>query len=121
MGPCPPSPLTGVSHDYATPPVDAQPEDVRSWEYGSWPRVEVNVPLTTGGTVAVFGEATRWTKSQILVMWTDDDGHYHSAWVPPANVRKLTASEWDIIEYDQCPPERRGIRWGNRFPGMLPE
>ena len=111
----------GVTYDYATPPIDAQPDDVRSWEYGSWPRVEIDVPLTGGGTVAVFGEATRWTATQILVTWVDDAGHYHSAWVPPGNVRKLTASEWDIIEYNMCPPERRPIRWGNRFPGMLPE
>lgn len=26
------------------------------------------------------------------------------AWIPAANVRRLTASEWDTIEFHQCPP-----------------
>lgn len=40
---------------------------------------------------------------------------------PGCKVRRLTPSEWDIIEYHQCPPELRFIRWGERFPGFLPE
>lgn len=44
--------------------------------------------------------------------------HPHDAWLPAANVRKLTASEWDIIEYHRCPPTLRSIRWGNRLPRL---
>lgn len=57
----------------------------------------------------------------ILTRCRDDEGHYHSAWVPKENVRRMTASEWDIIEYHQCPPELRCIRCGKRLPGFLPE
>lgn len=43
------------------------------------------------------------------------------AWIPAGNIRRLTDSEWDVIEYNQCPPERRPIRWGESLPGFLPE
>lgn len=57
----------------------------------------------------------------MLVCWREDGGRYHDAWVPNPNVRRLSDSEWDMIEYQQCPPELRPIRWGNRPPGFLPQ
>lgn len=61
------------------------------------------IPLQSGGTVNVYGEAMRWGHGLILTCWRDDEGHLHSAWIPKDNVRRLTASEWDVIEYQQCP------------------
>ncbi|MDQ0865711.1 hypothetical protein QF036_003292 [Arthrobacter globiformis] len=34
---------------------------------------------------------------QIIVRWLDDEEHAHVAWIPKDNVRRLTASEGDII------------------------
>lgn len=113
--------LDGVTYDYLQPRPDVGPASTHSWEYGHWPRVEAHVPLTDGGSVSVYGEATRWGGAQLLVQWRDDSGHYQDAWLPAASVRKLTASEWDIIEYHACPENLRSIRWGNRLPGFLPE
>lgn len=113
--------LDGVPYDYLQPRPDAGAEVTHSWEYGHWPRVEAAVPLTAGGSFPVYAEAMRWAGDQILVRWLDDDGHYHDAWIPKQNVRKLTPSEWDIIEYHACPPELRPIRWAKRLPGFLPE
>lgn len=110
--------FAGVDYDYLTPKLEGDPEEVHSWAYGKWPKVEAAVPLTAGGTVYVYGQASRWGHDHIIVSWRDDDGHTHWAWIPAGNVR-LTASEWDIIEYQQCPPELRSIRWGNRMPGFL--
>lgn len=39
----------------------------------------------------------------ILTRWRDDEGHFHSARLPKENVRRLTASEWDIIEHHLKP------------------
>lgn len=113
--------LAGVVYDYLTPKLEGDPEDVHSWEYGKGPRVEAAVPLTTGESVKVYAQAKRWGHEHILTSWLDDEEHTHSAWIPAASVRRLTASEWDIIEYHQTPPERRHIRWGNRLPGFLSE
>ncbi|MFJ5693307.1 hypothetical protein ACIP9X_05575 [Arthrobacter sp. NPDC093125] len=113
--------LTGVKYEYLTPALEGEPDEVHSWEYGHWPRVEAAVPLQGGGTVNLYAEAMRWGLGQILTRWRDDEGHMHSAWLPKDNVRRLTASEWDIIEYHLCPPELRPIRWGKRLPGFLPE
>lgn len=113
--------LRGESFEYAVPRPAVGPVGTHSWEYGHWPRVEAAVPLRAGGSVPVYAEAMRWAGDQILIRWQDDDGHYHDAWIPKGNVRKLTSSEWDIIEYDACPPELRPIRWGNRLPGFPPE
>lgn len=109
----------GLVFEYiqATP----NPADSHSWEYPDWPRVEVAMPLKDGGTVAVYGEASRWAGQWIHARWADDNGNYHGAWVPAGNVRRLTASEWDIIEYDRCPPALRAVRWADRLPGFLPE
>jgi hypothetical protein len=79
------------------------------------------VPLTGGTSVNVYGEASRWTRTEVLVRWKDDDGQLHSAWIPTSSVRHLTASEWDIIEYNQSPEQLRPIRWTKRIPGFLPE
>lgn len=113
--------LAGVSYDYVDAKLEGDLEEIHSWEYGKWPRVEASVPLNGGGTVSVYGEAMRWGHGLILSRWRDDEGHMHSAWIPKDNARRLTASEWDIIEYHQTPPERRPIRWGKRLPGFLPE
>lgn len=113
--------LAGVVYDYLTPKLEGDPEDVHSWEYGKLPRVEAAVPLTAGGSVSVYGQASRWGHDHILTSWLDDEGHTHATWIPASSVRRLTASEWDIIEYHECPPALRSIRWGNRLPGFLPE
>jgi hypothetical protein len=113
--------LTGVEYDYLAPKLEGDPEDVYSWEYGKWPKVEAAVPLKAGGSVNVYGETMRWGHGHVLTRWLDDEGHTHSAWIPKGNVRRLTASEWDIIEYHRTPENLRMIRWGNRLPGFLPE
>ena len=76
------------------------------------------MPLAGGATVGVYGEASRWSEEQVHVRWADYDGHNHGAWIPADNVRRLTASEWDIIEYHHCPPELRSIQWSKRLPGL---
>lgn len=120
IGAMPKFSLGGKFFEYAAPSL-ARGLEAHSWEYGHWPRVEAAVPLTGGGTVAVWAEASRWAGDFIHVRWQDGDEHYHQAWVPKERVRRLTASEWDIIEYQQCPPELRPVRWGQRLPGFLPE
>lgn len=119
--PMPTFTLAGVKYEYLTPELEGDRDEVHSWEYGNWPCVEAEIPLQSGGTVKVFGEAMRWGHGLILTRWRDDGGHMHSAWLPKDNVRRLTPSEWDIIAYHQCPPELRSIQWGNRLPGFLPE
>jgi hypothetical protein len=111
--------LGGVTHDYLTPKAPGQ--GVQSWEYGHWPRVEAAVPLAGGGTVPLYGEAMRWAPESILARWMDDDGHFHMAWLPSSAVRRLTPSEWDVIEFHACPENLRHVRWGKRLPGFLPE
>jgi hypothetical protein len=91
------------------------------WEYAQWPKVEAAVPLTDDGTDRVYREAMRWGREQVIVRWLDDEEHAHVAWIPAANVRRLTVSEWDSIAYHQCPPELRSTQWGKRLPGFLPE
>lgn len=113
--------LDGAAYEYLAPKPPPRLHLNRSWEYGHWPRVEAAVPLTDGGTVAVYAEATRWGADQIHVRWQDDEEHYHQAWVPAANVRRMTASEWDIIEYWACPENLRHVQWGKRLPGFLPQ
>ncbi|MDR6557805.1 hypothetical protein J2809_002165 [Arthrobacter pascens] len=112
--------LAGVEYDYLTPTVEGELEEIHSWEYGKWPRVEAAGPLTSGGSINDYGQAMRWGHGHILATWLDDTEHTHAAWIPAASVRRLTASEWDIIEYHQTPPKRRPIRWTKRLPG-LPE
>lgn len=100
---------------------DAAPEQLHSWEYPHWPRVEADVPLASSDTVTVLAEASRWGGGFIHVRWQEDGGDYHQAWVPKGNVRRLTASDWDIIEHHQTPEHLRRIRWLDRLPGFLPE
>ncbi|AYN57820.1 hypothetical protein HOU49_gp31 [Arthrobacter phage Eileen] len=121
MGAMPRFTLNGVSHEYLTPPPPARLHTIRSWEYGNWPRVAIDVPLADGGSVTVYGQASRWSDELVHVRWADDEDHFHAAWIPKASVRPLTASEWDIIEFHACPPELRHVRWGRRMPGFLPE
>lgn len=114
--------LDGVAYEYLQPKTDIRHEEAHSWEYGHWPRVEAAVPLTAaGGTVSVYAEAMRWAGDHILVRWTGDGGAYHAAWLPKEDVRRLTASEWDIIEFHHTPENLRMVRWGDRLPGFLPE
>lgn len=112
--------LAGVTYDCLALTVEGDPEDFRSWEYGKYPKVEASVPLTDGGTVKVYGEASRWVQGHVIVLRRDDVRQVYWAWVPADNVRRVTDSEWDIVEYHRCPPERRPIRWGDRLPGFLP-
>lgn len=119
--PMPSFTLAGVKHEYLTPDLNGDPGVVHSWEYGQWPRVESAIPLKSGGTVSVYGESMRWTAREVLVRWRDDEGHHHSAWIPTSNVRRLTPSEWDIIEYHQTPENLRSVRWSHRLPGFLPD
>lgn len=113
--------LGGTSLEYLTPMPDVELHDIHSWEYGHWPRVEADIPLSGGVTAKVYAEASRWGGSFIRVRWLADAGAYHQAWIPEQNVRRLTPSEWDIIEYHHCPENLRPVRWGKRLPGFLPE
>lgn len=109
--------LAGVVYDYLKPDLEGDPGQVRSWEYGKYPQVEAAVPLVAGGTVKVYGEASHWGNGHIIVSWFDDPWHPHWAWIPAGNVRRLTDSEWDIIEYHRCQRGQRPIRLGNDCPG----
>lgn len=111
----------GATYEYLRPALKVGPNVVQSWEYRDWPKVEASVPLSGGASVIVYGDAMRWAGDQILVRWKDDAGHHHDAWLPDSGVRRLTASERDIIAYHACPPELRSVQWGNRLPGFLPE
>lgn len=113
--------LGASSLEYLTPMPDVDLHDIHSWEYGHWPRVEANIPLVSGGTVKVYAEASRWGGSFIRVRWSTEAGTYHQAWIPKENVQRLTASEWDIIEFHACPENLRHVRWGKRLPGFLTE
>lgn len=67
-----------------------------------------------------FATSIVLAKRSASVSWRDDAWQTHWAWIPAANVRRLTESEWDIIEYHRCPENLRGIKWGSRLPGFLP-
>lgn len=112
--------LESISYEFLEPAFEGAPEDVHSWEYGKWPKVRAAIPLVDGGTVQVYGEASRWNQHQIIVSWQDDDRHPHWAWIPAANVERVTDSDWDVEEYRKWPPDMRGIRWGNRFQDSCP-
>ena len=120
MGAMPTFTLDGVTYEYLQPD-GGRPEEARSWEYGSWPKVHAQVPLAGGGAAPAYGRAERWTPTHILVRWLDDDGHPHSAWLPYASVRRVSDSEWDIEEFHRTPEWLRPVRWGSRLPGFLPE
>lgn len=111
----------GATYEYLKPAGFDSPTEVRSWEYGHYPKVLAAVPLTAGGTVDVYGESTRWSATHISVSWVDDKAKTCWAWIPKANVRRATDSEWDVDQYRRCHPENRVIRWRDRFPGFLPE
>lgn len=66
--------LADVVYDYLTPTLEGDPEELHSWEYGKWPRVEAAVPLKAGGSVNVYGETMRWGHGRILTRWLDDKG-----------------------------------------------
>ncbi|QWY79663.1 hypothetical protein PP637_gp33 [Arthrobacter phage Persistence] len=112
--------LAGVTYEYLTAPKPERLHLIRSGTTRPGP-VEAAVQLADGGTVTVYGQASRWSAGQIQVRWQDDEDHFHAAWLPTANVRRLTASEWDIIEFHNCPENLRHIQWGKRLPGFLPE
>jgi hypothetical protein len=113
--------LGGVTYEYVHSERVGPHEDIRSWEWGSYPKVHAQVSLKAGGTVAVYAEATHWNKTQISVQWYDDDKVSLAAWLPKESVRPVTDSEWDIDEYNRCPEWLRMVQWGKRFPGFLPD
>jgi len=104
--------LDGETFEYLKPDPGHQPEDARSREYGSYPKVLASLPLADGGTVTVYAVAERWNPSHILVGWADDGRHAHWAWLPAGNVERVTDSDWDIEEYRRCHEHLRGIHWG---------
>jgi hypothetical protein len=112
--------LDGITYEYLRPDPGHKPEDARSWTYGEYPKVMATVPLVAG-TVDVYAQASRWDPTNVLASWHDDDDHTHWAWVPAANVRRVSDSEWDIEKYRRCPDHIRAARWGARLPGFLPE
>jgi hypothetical protein len=60
------------------------------------------VPLADGGTVDVYAEANRWSPTHISVQWMDHDGHTNWGWIPKADVRLATDSEWDMSKSRRC-------------------
>ncbi|NWL13332.1 hypothetical protein DM793_18870 [Paenarthrobacter nitroguajacolicus] len=113
--------LNEQTYEFLRPERVGPVEDVRSWEWGNYPKVHALVPLQAGGTAGVYAHATHWNRSQIHVQWYDDDRESLSAWLPKDDVRPATNSEWDIDEYNRCPEWLRVVRWGKRMPGFLPE
>jgi hypothetical protein len=110
----------GLTYEHAPmqPTLHGKP---RSWPYDSRPTVAAQIPLVAGGAVEVLALAERWGEGFVLVRWVDDNDKTLNGWVPTTMVRKLTPSEWDIEQYRRCPPHLRGIQWGNRLPGFLPD
>ena len=47
-----------------------------------YPKVMAGLPLAAGGTVDVYGYASRWTPNETAVSWMDDADHSHWAWIP---------------------------------------
>ena len=113
--------LDGNTYEFASPERVGPVEDVKSWEWGHYPKVHALVLLKAGGTLGVYAHATHWNLAQIHVQWYDDEKDSLSAWLPKENVRPVTNSEWDIDEYNRCPGWLRMVQWGKRFPGFLPE
>lgn len=111
--------LDGETFEYLKPDPGHEPEDARSWTYGSYPKVLARLPLANGGTVTAYAVAQRWNPSHIRMGWADDSRHSHWAWIPAGNVERVRDSEWDIEEYRRCPEHLRGVRWGNRLPRFL--
>jgi hypothetical protein len=110
--------LDGITYEYLRPDPGIDPDATHSLTYGEYPKVIATLPLAAG-TVDVYAYASRWNPSHILVSWQDDEYHAHWTWVPAANVRRVTDSEWDIEEYRRCPEHLRGVSWRNRPPGFL--
>ncbi len=113
--------LSGETYAFLSPEREGPIEDVRSWEMDRYPKVHAQVPLKGGGLVAVYAHATHWNRTQISVRWYDDEKDSLTAWLPKESVRTVTASEWDLDEYNRCPEWLRMIQWEKRFPGFLPE
>lgn len=113
--------LEGVTYEFMEVARIGPVEDVRSWPLDGRPKVHAQIPLKTGGTIAVYAHATHWSKTQISVQWYDDDKISLATWLPKESVRPVTESEWDIDEYNRCPEMLRVIQWGKRMPGILPE
>jgi hypothetical protein len=112
--------LAGVVYDFARVERQGAIEDVHSWPMGQYPKVRAIVPLTAGGDVTVYAEATHWNRSQVHVRWFDDDQDSLTTWLPKESVSPVTDSEWDIDQYNRCPEWLRGVRWAKRLPGFLP-
>lgn len=79
------------------------------------------MPLVDGGTVDVYGESSRWSRPHVSVSWVDHDGHTNWAWIRKENVCRAREPEWDLDQYGRCAEVIRVIRWGDRFPALLPE
>jgi hypothetical protein len=90
--------LNGTTHHFLEPNGFEDPKEVRSWEYGHYPKVLAAVPLTGGGTANVLGESTRWTHTHVGVLWWDHAGKICWAWIPKENVRPASDTEWDNHE-----------------------
>lgn len=112
--------LDGQTFEYLKPDPGHEPEYAKSGTYGNYPKVLAALPPADGGTVTVYAVAERWNPSYVLVGWADEARHGHWAWIPTANVERVSDSDWDTEEYRRCPKHLRGIRWGNRLPGFLP-
>src|SRR6476660_7601096 len=95
--------LAGVEYDDLTPKLEGDPEEVHSWEYGKWPRVEAAVPLKAGGSVNVYGERMRWGHGHVLTRWLDDEGH--TLGLDPQ--RQRTPSDRVRVGHHRIPPHTR--------------
>lgn len=113
--------LDGETYEFVKPDRQGPVSGVRSWLLGEYPKVFAWVPLKAGGRVGVYAEAVHWNATQIHVRWFDDDKESLTAWVAKEDVRPVTASEWDIDQFNRCEESLRSIRWGKRPPGFLPE
>lgn len=112
--------LDGRTYDHVRGDRVGPVEDVQSWGMNNQPKVHAQIPLSTGGSIDVYAQATHWNQTQIHIRWHDDNKDSLTTWLPKADVRPVTNSEWDIDQYNRCPEELRTIRWGKRMPGILP-
>jgi hypothetical protein len=74
--------LDGITYEYLRQ--DPGPhENIKSWEYGAYPKIMATLPLADGATLDVYAHASRWNPSHILVAWQDDEYRPHWAWSQP--------------------------------------
>lgn len=94
--------------------------EVHSWEYGNYPRLAATITVDGDRRLEVLGEGSRWAGDWICFAWVDDKNQTMWSWIPLADVRKVTESEWDIHQFNRLPDVLQAHRWERCPPGFIP-